>query len=100
MALHESEEWEEDDIKDDEKKWELEWEGDEGYWNDELSSKLKGKKWMDDEELHDLKIVKEGRYTQLEGYVQETQEDKKTIIKKNHQMCFYMLTIWELERVH
>ena len=38
----------------------MEREGDEGYWDDELSDKLKGKEWKDDKELHDLKMVKEG----------------------------------------
>ena len=40
MTLHESDEWEDNDKRDEIRRQKLEDDGDEGYWDDELSREM------------------------------------------------------------
>ena len=63
MTLNESNEWEDDDIRNEEAREELVDNNDEGYWEDELS-KANKERWeeLDEEEKHNMDVVCNSRY--------------------------------------
>ena len=75
MTLYERNEWEEDDKRDENKRQQLKEERDIGYWDDEPSKEILSR-WteLDEEEIHDLKIIKEGRYMHIGKYVNGTDQ--------------------------